>query len=182
MKCLYYLAPTLDSTRTISSDLHAVGISDWYMHVISKDEAGLKKEHIHSSNYMETLDFMRTGIIGANIGLIIGAAGAVLMLIAQPVGPNLPGIAYAAFIVFATLFGAWSGGLYGIGAENKKLAPFHNDIEAGKYLFLIYARDSKLDAVDKMMREKHPESERVAIDSNFVDPLSNVRREQDTLS
>lgn len=28
MKCLYYLAPTLASTRTISDDLHAIGVKD----------------------------------------------------------------------------------------------------------------------------------------------------------
>ena len=37
MKCLYYLAPTLASTRTISDDLYSVGVSDWYIHVISRD-------------------------------------------------------------------------------------------------------------------------------------------------
>lgn len=63
MKCLYYLAPTLASTRTISDDLHAIGVKDWFIHVISNDEAGLKKERIHSSNYIETLDFLRTGLL-----------------------------------------------------------------------------------------------------------------------
>lgn len=63
MKCLYYLAPMLASTRTISDDLHAIGVKDWYIHVISNDEAGLKKERIHSSNYIETLDFLRTGLL-----------------------------------------------------------------------------------------------------------------------
>ena len=43
MKCLYYLAPALESTRAISDDLHAVGVKDWYIHVIINDEAGLKK-------------------------------------------------------------------------------------------------------------------------------------------
>ncbi|MDP6674682.1 MAG: hypothetical protein QGH93_07535, partial [Gammaproteobacteria bacterium] len=71
MKCIYYLAPTLDSTSSVSNDLHNVGVNDWFLHVISKDEAGLKKEKIHSSNYLETLDFMRCGLIGANIGFIV---------------------------------------------------------------------------------------------------------------
>jgi len=53
MKCLYYLTSTLDSTRKITDDLHQAGIDDWFIHVLSKDEAGLKKEKIHSSNYLE---------------------------------------------------------------------------------------------------------------------------------
>ena len=58
MKCLYYLAPTLDSTHGISDDLHEVGVKDFFVHVISRDEAGLKQQHIHSSNYLETLDIV----------------------------------------------------------------------------------------------------------------------------
>ena len=45
MKCMYYLAPSLFSTHQISDDLIDLGIADWFVHVISKDEAGLKKEH-----------------------------------------------------------------------------------------------------------------------------------------
>ena len=65
MNCLYYLAPTLDSTHRISDDLHAAGIDDFYLHVVSKDESGLKNEHLHSSNYLETHDIVRDGLIGA---------------------------------------------------------------------------------------------------------------------
>jgi len=44
MKCIYYLTSTLESTRKITDDLHQAGIEDWFIHVLSHDEAGLKKE------------------------------------------------------------------------------------------------------------------------------------------
>ena len=47
MKCLYYVAPELESTSQVSEDLHDVGIDDFFVHVIAKDESGLKKRHIH---------------------------------------------------------------------------------------------------------------------------------------
>ena len=176
MKCIYYLAPTLDSTRTISDDLHAVGVKDWYIHVISKDEAGLKKERIHSGNYIETLDFMRSGLTGAFSGFIIGVIGVVILAALQPFGPDLPGFVYVAVVVFTTLFGAWEGGLIGVATENKKLTPYHDDIEAGKYLFLIYARKGKGEVIHAMMREQHPESKHVATDEHFISPFSIVGR------
>ena len=90
MKCLYYLAPTLDSTHRISDHLHEEGVDDWYIHVVSKDEAGLTREHIHSSNYFETRDFLRTGFIGANLGFIIGVIGAgLLMFFEEPAMDSL---------------------------------------------------------------------------------------------
>ena len=70
MKTMYYLTPTLVSTHQVSDDLHHAGVKDWFIHVISKDESGLSREHIHSSNYLETLDLVRDGIIGAMIGFL----------------------------------------------------------------------------------------------------------------
>jgi hypothetical protein len=47
---------------------------------------------------------------------------------------------------------------------------------AGKYLILVYVRRHREAVVRKMMQEKHPDAELVAIDSHFVNPFSNVKR------
>lgn len=176
MKCFYYLAPTLQSTQKISTDLQKVGVMEWFLHIIARDEAGLKREHLHSSNYLETTDILRDGLIGANIGFIIAvlAAGAVMIL--EPFGPNTPKVVYFFVVVVLTLFGAWVGGLTGIDKENKKLRRFHDDLEAGKYLILIYARKEQEETVRQMMREEHPEARLAAIDRHFLNPFSGVRR------
>src|SRR5580765_7116877 len=109
MNCLYYLAPTLESTHRISDDLHAAGMKDFFLHVISKDESGLELEHIHSSNYLETLDIIRDGFIGAG-----------LLMFFQPFG-DIPHYVYFIIVAVATMFGAWEGGLTGIATENNNL-------------------------------------------------------------
>jgi hypothetical protein len=58
-----YLMATLESASHITNDLHGAGIRDWFIHVLSKDEVGLRKMKIHSSNYLEQLDILRFGII-----------------------------------------------------------------------------------------------------------------------
>lgn len=178
MKCFYYLAPTLKSTQEISEDLHNVGVLDWFLHIIAKDEAGLKREQLHSSNYLETTDIIRDGLIGANLGFIIAvlAAGAIFMI--EPFGPETPKVIYFFIVVVFTLFGAWVGGLTGIDKENKKLRRFHEDIEAGKYLILIYARKEMEQKIRDMMRAEHPEARLAAIDTHFLNPFSGVRRRQ----
>lgn len=178
MKCLYFLAPTLASTHDVSEDLHEVGVEDFYLHVISRDESGLKKQHIHSSNYLETLDVVRDGFIGAALGFAVGMVGIALLMYFDPFGADVevPAWVYAVLVGVATLFGAWEGGLAGIGAENKKLAKFHDDIEAGKYLILVYVRKRQEDIVLKMMKERHPESQLVGVDSHFINPFSKVTR------
>src|SRR5258708_7213492 len=149
MKCFYYLAPTIKSTHEISDDLHAVGIRDFYIHVVSKDESGLKQHHIHSSNYLETLDVIRIGFLGACGGVVVGLIGVELMRFFKPFGEDVhvPEWVYLIVVALATLFGAWEGGLIGIGVENSKLQRFHDDVESGKYLILIYARKQKEEEV-----------------------------------
>ena len=181
MKCLYYLAPTLDSAHHISDDLHAVGIRDSFLHVIAVDEAGLKQWNLHSGNYLETLDLVRDGFIGSAIGFCTGLIGVGLLKSFQPFGPALPGIAYFATVAVATLFGAWEGGLTGIATENKKLAEFHSDIEAGRCLILIYARQEEEAAVKEVLRAGHPEAELAAIDRHFINPFSAVQRRAESL-
>jgi hypothetical protein len=176
MKCLYYLAPTLDSTHGISDDLHQVGIKDFFVHVISRDEAGLKKQHIHSSNYLETLDVVRDGVLGGMAGLVVGLLGVWAIDYFDPFGVQVPNLVYLALVGVATLFGTWEGGLIGIGNENRKLAKFHDDIEAGKFLVLIYALKEQEAKVRAMMRTRHPESELAAVDSHFINPFSALKR------
>ena len=182
MKCIYYLASTLSSTRDVSEDLHDVGVKDFYLHVVTRDESGLKEQHIHSSNYFETLDLVRNGFIGAAVGFVVGLVGIGLLNYFQPFGPNvqIPMFVNAALVALATLLGAWEGGLIGIGTENKKLARFHDDIDAGKYLILVYVRKRQEAAVRAMMQAKHPDAELVAIDTHFINPFTTLRRVSDT--
>ena len=180
MKCMYYLAPTLQDAHRISDDLHDAGVNDWFLHVVSKDEAGLRREKLHSSNYLETLDLVRDGVIGASAGLIIGIIGSGLLMYFKPFGPDLPNFVYLILMLVATLFGAWEGGLFGINTENKKLARFREEIDAGKYLLLIYTRKGQGEAVKAMMAKKHPEARHVATDRHFINPFAAVRRKDES--
>jgi len=175
---MYYLAPTLHDTHQVSDDLHDAGVNDWFLHVVSKDEAGLKKEKLHSSNYLETLDLIRDGFIGANVGFIAGVIGAGLLMYFQPFGPAVPAYVYLFVILVATMFGAWEGGLFGVDSENQKLTRFHDEIAAGKYLILIYTHKGQGEVVKAMMASKHPEARHVATDRHFINPFAVVRRKR----
>lgn len=175
MKCVYYLSPTLKSTQQISNDLHEIGVDDWFLHVVSKDESGLSKEKLHSSNYIETLDVIRDGIIGAMSGFAAGLVAAFLTMVSEPFGPDMHWFGYIAIIFVLSCFGAWVGGLVGIASENKKLANFRADIDAGKYLVLIYAKQHQEDKIKAMMAAKHGEAELAAIDANFLNPFADLK-------
>src|SRR5260370_15229663 len=177
MKCIYFLTPPIASTDQVSADLHDVGVNDFYLHVICRDQAGLQRHQIPSSNYFEALDVVREGFIGAALGFLIGLAGVGLLLYTKPFGDHVvPTFVYAILVGAATLFGAWEGGLVGIDSENKKLAKFNDNLVAGKYLIFVYVRMHREQVVLKMMREKHTDADMIEIDLYFINQFIIVRR------
>lgn len=175
MKCIYYLSPTLKSTQNISDDLHSIGIDDWFLHIHSKDESGLVRQHLHSSNYLETLDLIREGLIGAGLGFLAGLCAAGITSVTEPFGAPVPLTGYAGIVFLITCFGAWLGGLAGVASENKKIANFHQDIVSGKYLVLMYAKESQINNIQIMMGNKHPEVLLAAVDANFFNPFTELK-------
>lgn len=180
MKCVYYLSPTLKSTQQISDDLHEIGVDDWFLHVVSKDEYGLSKEKLHSSNYIETLDVIRNGLIGAALGFSAGILAALATAAIEPFGPDMHWFGYVGIVFVLSCFGAWVGGLVGIASENKKLANFSAEIESGKYLVLIYAKRHQEAKVQEMMSTKHSEATLAAVDPSFLNPFAQLQVMQKT--
>jgi hypothetical protein len=174
MKRIYYLTDNIESTEQISNDLHEAGIKDWNFHVLSKDEAGLYKRHIHSANYLQKLDIVRDAERGAMLGAIVGLLVTWIIASSQVFGANAGALAYLAIFGFVTLFGAWVGGLIGLTQENQKIAFYHNDIEAGKYLILIDVKAGDETRVQSLMQQKHPEAQFKRVGSTFINPFKFV--------
>jgi hypothetical protein len=182
MKCLYYIAPDLKDTREVTGELRETGVMEWLMHVISKDEAGLRREQIQSGNYLETTDVLRIGIIGANLGLFGAVAAAGLVMWFEPFGIETPKLAYLFLLAFFTLFGAWVGGLIGLDNDSRKIRRFHDEIDSGKYLILIYVPKEQERQVRAMMEQRHPSTRLVAVDRHFINPFKRARRPRATVA
>jgi hypothetical protein len=176
MKCLYYLSPTLKESAGIAEDLQEVGIFNWYIHVVSKDESGLTQKHIQSANYLETLDLYHSSILGGLIAFCVGMLLIIAFHLTGVFSENLPWWVNVIFVVVIVLFGIWVGGLWGVDTKNTKLQPFHDDIEAGKYLILIYTPKDQESAVKKVMEERHTDATLAAVDRHFISPFSKLKR------
>lgn len=171
MKRMYYLTDNIDSTEQISTDLHSAGITHWNFHVLSKDEAGLYQRQIHRANYFQRLDIVRNAERGAMLGLLAGIYGMVFINTSEPFGPNPGMLAYFTVLFVLTLFGAWTGGLAGLGVENQKIRQYHDELEAGKYLILIDVKVGEEDRVHDLMSQKHPEAQFKRIGSTLINPF-----------
>ncbi len=171
MKRMYYLTGSLDSTEEISNDIHRAGITDWNFHVISKDEAGLYRRHIHGANLFHKHDVIRNAEHGALVSLVLATFATIYTIAVEPFGPDTTGFIYVAIFGFITLFGAWLGGLTGLARENQSIAQFHGDIDAGQYLILIDVRAGQESAIKELMAGRHPEARLARVGSSIVNPF-----------
>lgn len=171
MKRMYYLTDQLDSTEQISKDLYATGISNWNFHVLSKDEAGLYKRHIHTANYFQRLDIIRNAERGAMLGFLAGVVGLIYLNSSQIFDSSPSSLANATMLGVLTLFGAWAGGMAGLGLENQKIRQYHDEIEAGKYLILIDVKAEEEGRVRDLMGSRHPEAQFKRVGSTLINPF-----------
>ncbi len=169
MKRLYFLTDSLDSAEAISTDVHNIGVSDWNFHVMSRNEAGLYKRHIHSSTVYQDNNVVRQAERG---GLIGGLIGAVLVVVSNfSPSMELSIGATLGLILFFMFAGSWFGGFIGIQQENYKVRKFHDALEQGRYLVMIDVKASELHRVEEMMVQKHSEAQHGGVGSTLILPF-----------
>lgn len=171
MKRLYYLTSTLDSTEQISRHMQREGISDWFFHVISKDEAGLYRRHIHSGTLLQKLDFLRDWERGALLGLAAAIVVTLILVTFKPFGSDVGFFVHALIFVLIALFGGWVGGLVGMAHQNRSLHDFRSEIDAGKYLILLDVAKNQAERLKSVMAQAHPEAQLVR-ESRSFNPLA----------
>lgn len=171
MKRLYYLTNDITVAEEVSTLLHANGVSDWDFHVLSKDEAGIKKHHLHSATPIHELDILRSG----ERGLIYGAILAVIMVFL--VGQFTPwfemfgllGVFGIGLITIA--FSTWLGGFVGMQTENYKIRRFHDAIESGSYLLMVDVSKQQKDDIESLLADKQ-DVYKAGEDSTLVMPFN----------
>ena len=114
----------------------------------------------------------------AAIGWAVGGMMSYGVIVGYGRGTDFGNVLYGLTMlgVVGGLYGFIGGGMFGLGVENKKLQQFHDDIQSGKYLILIYSKKGSGETIEAMMREKHPDSEYVATDEHYISPFSDVSR------
>lgn len=169
---LFYLTDSLEAAAQASQTLHDAGISDWNFHVLSSDESGIYRRHLHGATAWQKNDILRCGERGAMAGLLVGILVTLLMVFLAPGAGLWPLTAVGVCIVF-TLVGTWLGGMWGLQIENHQIARFHNDIAAGKYLIMVDVRKSRLNMV-KCLMGLIPEAPLVGTDQTVVLPFARA--------
>ena len=174
MRRLYYIADNLETTRAISETLHDEGIVDWNFHVVAKNESGLYQHHIHPANTYQQLDIIHTGERWAMVGACVCFVAGMALYLADALPWPATGMTVALCTVVGAFFGAWQGGMVGLSRENYKLEPFHEDIEAGRYLIMVDVSDNTRSRVREIMNMGFPTVRFCGKDTTLINPFKKA--------
>lgn len=169
MKRLYFISHSLDGAEAISNDVHRVGISDYNFHVMSRNEAGLYKRHIHSSNIYHDNNIVRQAERGALFGAVFGVC--MFMIASTMFNMSVSFLATIGMIGFMVFIGSWLGGFIGMHQENYKIAKFHDYLEQGKYLVMIDVKPDEMHLVEDLIIDKHKQVEHGGVGSTVILPF-----------
>lgn len=169
MKRLYFITDSIDSAESISDDIHELGVKDYNFHVMSRNEAGLYKRHIHSSNIYHDNNIVRQAERGGLLGALLAAVAVVTATMVLKVEVNF--LATLGLIGFLMFSGSWLGGFIGIQQENYKVEKFHDCLEEGKYLVMVDVKPDRMHLIEDMMITRHSEATHGGVGSTLILPF-----------
>ena len=178
MRRLYYVVGNIDDTEAVTRAMHEEGVSDWHLHVLAKDEAGLYTHKIHSANPIQQLDFIHTATRYAFLGLLGGTVIGLLLFGLGRVGAlgfELGGLHIVLLSLLGVCFGGWLGGMIGLSRENYKVEKFHGEIESGKYLVMVDVNRELRPQVKEMMNFRFPHIPYRGGSSTFINPFERPK-------
>lgn len=172
MRRLYYLTDDLHICECIAAMLREAGIRDWNFHVMSKDEIGLYQHRVHAATTYQQSDVVHTGERHGLIGTAAGAAIGALAYLLQPF--PVDGLAVLLMTLAGGLFGAWQGAVAGLSRDNYKIAPFRDDLDAGRHLIMVDVGEHNKARVRELMSVRFPSVTFCGRDTTLISPF--VRR------
>lgn len=154
MKRFYYISDDLDDLAKVQRELESAGISEPQVHVFSRDDAGVENRQMNNVQEFMKRDVVRSGLLGAIIGLIVAILALVLAYFS-----GLPEkVTWIPFIFLAVvLFGffTWEGGLFGIQVPNHELQNFEIALREGKHILFVDVEPQET-AHLRRVQEQHP--------------------------
>lgn len=152
----FYISDNLDDLETVETELEASGISTEQIHVLSDRDADVEQHHLHDVNSLMKQDVVRSGEIGAVVGIplaVLVLGGAYLAGWTESAAGWMPFI----FLTVVILgFCIWEGGFFGIQVPNVHFRTLKEKIKEGEFIFFVDVEPEQETILDRVI-EHHPQ-------------------------
>jgi hypothetical protein len=163
---LYYLLPDMDSARRTFDDMLLNRIEQRHVHFLTGG-APLPND-MPEANFLQKTDVVHGAKSGMIAGAILGIVAGVLMIFYFDLTQQSRGALLVLFTTaFGLLFGGWAASMVAAAIPNSRLAMFYPEIEKGKILMIADVPARRVDEIEKVLAERHPEMQFGGEDPNI---------------
>lgn len=163
---LYYLLPDIDSARRTLDDLLLNRIEQRHVHFLTGGTA--LPADMPEANFFQKTDIVHGAKSGMLVGALLGIVAGIAIIFYFDMTQQAWG---AALVLFATafglLFGGWAASMVAAAIPNSRLAKFYSEIEKGKILMIADVPARRVDEIEKVLAERHPEMQFGGEDPNI---------------
>lgn len=157
MHNLYCLAPDMNSTKSVITELRELGISEDNIYVVAKDHEAVQMEKLHEAELDDASDlygsFKRGLMIGGGIGMLSG----VLLATLAPPSFSSGVETFALVALLGAALGAWVSAMIGVSVIQPSVEKFEQAIDDGSLLIMADVPHSSEQSVRQSIKEHHPE-------------------------
>jgi len=154
MRRHYYISNDLDDLESIEKELENRGVTTPQIHVLSRDDLGVQKHHLHEVPSMMKKDVVHSTSIAALFGFLC----AVLVLSVAQFSGVTETVGWIPFIFLAVVvmgFVTWEGGMWGIQEPNIHFKRFQKALDAGKHVLYVEVKKDQ-EVLLKSVTDIHP--------------------------
>ena len=153
---LYYLLPDIAAARATMNDLLLARIEARRIHFMTGGQA--LPPDLPGANLLQRTDVVRGAEMGMAAGAALGLlAGVGLLYYFNIDSPGVKAAMVVAAALAGMLFGAWASSMQGASLPNSRLAAFDDDLQKGSILMLVDVPSGRLDEIEGLLAERHPE-------------------------
>ncbi|SOY69644.1 conserved hypothetical protein; putative TRANSMEMBRANE PROTEIN [Cupriavidus taiwanensis] len=161
-KRIFWLLPDLASAKRTMDDLLLARVENRHIHFVARDGADMTG--LHEANLFQTSDIVHAAemglMVGGGVGVVAGVVVAMFPIVSDTPQWGLVGV----LAVLGAVFGAWAASMIGSSAPNSRLRAFEKDIEAGKILLMVDVPRTRVEEVETLLRNAHPEASFAGVD------------------
>lgn len=150
---LYYLLPDIESARKTLDDLLLSRIEQRHIHFLTGGAA--LPSDLPEANFLHKTDVIHGAESGMMVGAVLGMALGFLIVYYYDLSSQAA-VVLASTIV-GVLFGGWAASLVAAAIPNSRLNAFYPDLEKGRILMIADVPARKVEQIEKVLAERHPE-------------------------
>lgn len=148
---LYYFLPDINSARQTFDDMLLNRIEQKHIRFLTNGAP--LPDDMPEANFLLKTDVVHGFMTGTMIGAVLGIAfGALLTFYYE-----LPQAAILGTTLVGLLFGGWAASMAAAALPNSRLKAFYPELENGKVLMIADVPARRVEQIEKMLAERHPE-------------------------